>query len=244
MKTVDKREVISSQSAQFIEEGEKGKFLKLVPDTFIIKMENGAQGYAIRHLNRKDLLLIDTVSEGAKKGIKHLVEEGYTIKAILITHKEVMKNAYADWNEISEDAGKAPIFTHPMNTNGEAFNFKNIMDKNTILEHFSISVRDFPSKAGETAVIYSEINNGMLFSGDAAIGSPYDSEKEEVMRPDLENENKNFSLADSWSSVMWEFTYFFPFRGKPKFNLEEGEQKDIVINLGNSGKPNGANPKL
>ena len=60
MKTVEKREVYSSQSADFIHSTEEGKVGNLISDTFIIKMENGKQGYAIRHHNGKDMLLIDT----------------------------------------------------------------------------------------------------------------------------------------------------------------------------------------
>ena len=37
MKTVDKVEVLQSQSAEYIQQGETGKFLKLIPDTFLIK---------------------------------------------------------------------------------------------------------------------------------------------------------------------------------------------------------------
>ena len=36
MKSVDKKEVISSQSAEFIQQAEAGKFHKMIPDTFII----------------------------------------------------------------------------------------------------------------------------------------------------------------------------------------------------------------
>ena len=37
MKQVDKMEIVHSQSAEFIEQGEQGKFLKMIPDTFLIK---------------------------------------------------------------------------------------------------------------------------------------------------------------------------------------------------------------
>ena len=83
MKTVDKMEILNSQSAEFIQKSETGKFLKLIPDTFIIKgaeTENGfSQGYAIRHLNLKDIILIDVVEETTKEAVKNLVNEGYSI---------------------------------------------------------------------------------------------------------------------------------------------------------------------
>lgn len=244
MKEVDKREVLSSQSAEFIQQAETGKFLKLIPDTFIIKMENGGQGYAIRHLNRQDMLLIDTTAEGAQKGIKHLVEEGYKIKGIIVTHKEALQKTYAPLKQISEDAGGAPIFSHPVNNTDTSFNVKDINPKNDVLKHFSIERNDFPSASGETAVIYSEINEGMVFAGNSVVATPYDAEGDEIKRPDTGSANKNMGLAESWRNYISEFRYFFPYKGKPKFNLSEGQQKDLIIKLGSTDSPGGGNPNL
>lgn len=234
MKSVDKKEVISSQSAEFIQQGEDGKFLKMISDTFIIKMENGAQGYAMRHLNGQDILLIDTIVKGAQKEVKHLVEEGYKIKAILITNKEALKNAYDSLKTISEDAGGAPIFAHPMNINDSSFPVKDITVKNKIFDHFSIELDDFPSASGENTVIYSEINEGMVFAGNSAMGATYEEEGEKVKLVDTGSENKNSSLAEAWRTYTREFRYFFPYKGKPVFNLEEGEQTDFIQRLGNN----------
>lgn len=236
MKSVDKKEVISSQSAEFIKQGEEGKFLKMISDTFIIKTENGTQGYAIRHLNGQDFLLIDTTGKGAQKAVKHLVEEGYKIKAILVTNKEAMRNTYAPLKTISEDAGGAPIFSHPMNSNDSTFEVKNITAKNKIFEHFSISLDDFPSASGETTVIYSEINEGMVFAGNSAVGASYDEEGDKVTLPDAGSENKNSSLVESWRTYTRDFRYFFPYKGKPVFNIEEEELTDFILKLGNGKK--------
>lgn len=243
MKSVDKKEVISSQSAEFIQQAEPGKFHKMIPDTFIIKMEDGAQGYAIRHLNRQDMLLIDTTGKGADKGIKHLVEEGYKIKAIIVTHKTALQNTYAPLKQISEDAGKAPIFSHPVNNTNSDFNVRDINSKNDIFKHFSIELTDFPSRSGETAVIYSEINNGMVFAGDTVEATAYDEEGDDIKRADTGSENKNRGIGETWRTFINEFRYFFPYKGKPKFNLSEGQQKDLIVNLGSTGE-GGSNPNL
>lgn len=240
MKTVEKRKVYSSQSAEFIQNSETGKFLKLISDTFILKMENGNQGYAIRHLNGKDMLLIDTTEKGAKNAIKNLVEDGYKIKGIILTHKGAIAHAYDSLKTVSEDAGGAPIFTHRMNVSDSSFNVKDISEKNSVFDHFSIIAHDFPSKSGEATILYSEINEGMIFTGCSAIGPGYDSNETEFKRPELGSENKNYSLSESWDNVMHEFRYFFPHQGKPAFNLSDGEQKDLILALSNSKKPNSA----
>ena len=244
MKSVDKKEVISSQSAEYIQQGEEGKFLKMIPDTFIIKMEGGAQGYAIRHLNRQDMLLIDTTRKGADKGIKHLVEEGYKIKGILVTHKDALQNTYAPLKQISEDAGGAHIYSHPVNNTDSSFNVENINGKNSVFEHFSISLKDFPSTSGETAVIYSEINEGMVFAGNSVVATPYDKEGDEINRPDVGSDNKNMGVSEAWRTYLREFRYFFPYKGKPKFNLSEGQQKDLIVKLGSKDYPGGGNPNF
>lgn len=244
MKTVDKKEVYSSQSAEFIEQAEEGKFLKLIPDTFLIKMEEGKQGYAIRHLNRKDILLIDTTGRAAQKAVKNLVKDGYTIKGIILTHRGTLENTYASLETVSQDAGGAPIFTHSINLTDSSFKVNDISRKSNVFDHFSIRIYDFPAKSGEASVVYSEINDGMLFAGCCAMGAEYGTDKKDFYRADMGNKDKDFSLAESWRAFTEDFTYFFPHKGKPGFNLSEGEQTDIIQKLGHSGYPGGGNPNL
>ncbi|APG61364.1 hypothetical protein [Christiangramia salexigens] len=238
MKTVDKMEVLHSQSAEFIEKGENGKFLKLIPDTFLIKgdEEDGRynQGYAIRHLNRRDIILIDVVEKSTKAAVKKLVDEGYLIKGILITCDGVLKSAYADLKTISEDAGGAPIYAHPRNNFKDTMKIKDITAKDKTLDAFGINIFDLPGSEGASVVVYSDLNDGMLFPGEDARGSDYDSDLNTFSRPEKTNENNDFGLAESWAAFDTPFTYLFPRKGKPGFNLEEGHQIDILNKLGRS----------
>lgn len=235
MKTVDKMEVLHSQSAEFIVQGEVGKFLKLIPDTFIIKgseQENGYnQGYAIRHINRKDILLIDVVEKETQAAVKHLVEDGYTIKGIILSNSSVYKKAYADLKTISEDAGGAPIFAHPRNSIKDDYKLKDITAKQDIIKHFGLKIYDLPGNGGGSILIYSDINDGMLFTGEDAIGSSYNVEENTFSRPIMESKNSEFGLAESWGAFEEPFTYLFPLHGKPGFNLEDGQQTDILNKL-------------
>ncbi len=236
MKTVDKMEVLHSQSAEFIQKGETGKFLKLIPDTFIIKGEekNGVfnQGYAIRHLNRRDMILIDVVEESTKAAVKRLVEEGYNIKGILITCDSILDSAYADLKTISEDAGEAPIYAHPRNNFKDKSKVKDITARDKVLDAFGINIFDLPGNQGASVVVYSDINEGMLFPGEDAVGSDYDSELNTFIRPEKKNENNDYGLAESWAAFDTPFSFLFPRKGKPGFNLEEGHQIDILNKLG------------
>lgn len=235
MKTVDKMEILHSQSAEFIEKGETGKFLKLIPDTFIIKgaeRNTGVhQGYAIRHLNRKDIILIDVVETSTKEAVKKLVNDGYTIKAILISNSQVYKTAYADVKTMSQDAGGAPIFMHPRISPKDGDTLKDITGKHEIMKNFGLTITDLPGNGGGSVLIYSDINDGMLFTGADAEGSPYDSELNTFTRPQLDSKNDEYGLAESWGAFELAFTYLFPLCGKPGFNLDEGKQTDILNKL-------------
>ncbi|QED36938.1 hypothetical protein FK178_04065 [Antarcticibacterium arcticum] len=236
MKTVDKMQILHSQSAEFIEQGETGKFLKLIPDTFIIKggeREGGVhQGYAIRHLNRKDIILIDVVESATKEAVKKLITDGYSIKGILISNSDVYKTAYDSLKTISEDAGGAPVFMHPRITVNNGDKVKDITSKNEVMKHFGLTVTDLPGNGGGSVLIYSDINDGMLFTGADAEGSPYDSNENTFMRPKLEHKNDEFGLAEAWNAYDKPFAYLFPLKGKPGFNLEDGQQTDILQQLG------------
>ncbi|MCM4156815.1 hypothetical protein [Gramella sp. AN32] len=238
MKTVDKMEILHSQSAEFIQKSESGKFLKLIPDTFIIKGDevDGVQNqaYALRHLNRRDMILIDVVEKSTKNAVKKLIEEGYNIKGILITCDTILKTAYADLKTISEDAGGAPIYAHPRNNFKDTFRTKDITAKDQILTSFGINIFDLPGSDGASVVVYSDFNDGMLFPGEDAVGSNYDTETSTFSRPEKKNSNNDYGLAESWAAFDTEFTYLFPRKGKPGFNLEEGNQIDIINTLGKS----------
>lgn len=235
MKTVDKMHILNSQSAEFIEQGETGKFLKLIPDTFIIKgteRETGFhQGYAIRHINRKDIILIDVVEKATREAVKKLVTDGYTIKGILISNNLVYKNAYDSVKTLSEDAGGAPVFLHPRITVKNGDQVKDITGRNDIIKNFGLTITDLPGNGGGSVLIYSDINDGMLFTGADAEGSPYGSDLNTFTRGRLDNKNDEYGLAEAWGAYVMPFTYLFPLCGKPGFNLDEGQREDILAKL-------------
>jgi hypothetical protein len=233
---IDRLEEFDSQTPEFIAQGETGKFLKLIPDTFIIKSEtdqNGFnQGYAIRHQNQKDIILIDVIEKATRDAVKKWIKDGYTIKAILISNTSVIKNSYADLKTLSEDAGGASIYAHPMSTLKENFKIKDItVKKNELFKSFGLTIYNLPGSGGGSVLIYSDLNEGMLFTGEDAIGSPYDTELNEFSRPKIKSKNDEYGLAQNWSEFGQPFSYLFPLRGKPGFNLEEEDQTAILNKL-------------
>jgi hypothetical protein len=236
VKKLDKLEELDAETPEFIAKGETGKFLKLIPDTFIIKGEAGKdgfnQGYAIRHLNQKDIILIDVIEKATEEAVKKWVEDGYNIKAILISNTSVFKNAYAKLKTISKDAGGAPIYAHPMITVKEDFKIKDITEnKNELFKSFGLTIYNLPGNGGGSVIIHSNINEGMLFTGEDALGSSYDSKSNKFIRPQMKSKNDEYGLAQSWSEFEQPFSYLFPLRGQLGFNLEEEDQSQILNTL-------------
>jgi hypothetical protein len=233
---LDKLEELDTQTPEFIAQGETGKFLKLIPNTFIIKGETVKdgfnQGYAIRHQNQKDIILIDVIEKATRDAVKKWVADGYNIKAILISNTSVFKNAYADLKTISEDAGGAPIYAHPMPTVKEDFKIKDITaKKNELFKSFGLTIYNLPGNGGGSVLIHSNNNEGILFTGEDALGSPFDSEINKFTRPQMKSKNDEYGLAQSWSEFEQPFSYLFPLCGKPGFNLEEEDQSEILNKL-------------
>ncbi|HET8885254.1 MAG TPA: MBL fold metallo-hydrolase [Salinimicrobium sp.] len=236
MKSIDVMEVEMVQSIETIKDAQRERAIKILPDTFLFKIkttdDSTCQGYAIRHLNGRDILLIDAISE---KTIKDFRESGYHIKGILLTSGKVVKGIGESLQKMKEEAGDAPIFIHPLDTSISSSATKDITGKHEIFSHFSLSVHHFPGVTGGSVVIHSEINNGMLFCGDSAVGSSYETDEHVFSRPENKDSAQDFGLAETWNSFDKEFAHILPRCGKPQFDLEEAEQNDLLQKLGRSG---------
>ncbi|MCJ7759241.1 MAG: MBL fold metallo-hydrolase, partial [Gillisia sp.] len=170
--------------------------------------------------------------KATREAVKKWVKDGYNIKAILISNTSVFKNAYADLKTISKDAGGAPIYAHPMTTVKEDFTIKDITaKKNELFKSFGLTIFNLPGNGGGSVLIYSDINEGMLFTGEDALGSPYDSELNEFTRPQMKSKNDEYGLAQSWSEFEQPFSYLFSLCGKPGYDLEEEDQSTILNKL-------------
>ncbi|MGM1057557.1 MAG: hypothetical protein ACQEWG_16850 [Bacteroidota bacterium] len=231
---MDKMNVYSPTPA-FIESQDTGEFIKILPDTFIVKggkNDRGFdQGYAIRHLNRKDYILIDVVEAASKEVVERLVKSGFNIRAILISGQSVLKDAYANLETISKDAGGADIYVHRRITEDVDFDVKSITSKDPLMKSFDLDVQELTGDKSGGVLIYSDLNEGMLFTGDNAVGSAYDSDRFTFTREKLENDSDEFAMAENWSTYNKEFKYLFPRKGKPAFEVDGGGRTDILNRL-------------
>ncbi|WGK64504.1 MBL fold metallo-hydrolase [Croceiramulus getboli] len=212
-----------------------GDPVKILPETFLMKVKKFkhrfGNTYALRHLNRKDLILIDAIRPENKPAIDQFLDQGYQVRGILLTHGDLIKQAYADLHHISEELGNAPIFMHPLDAGEYGDLITDITEPNFVLEDFGIESYHYPGHTPGSVILYSERNEGMLFAGDSAVGSPYDQDDYYFERPPIENDETDFGLAQNWKRFVKPFKHFLPLHGKPQFGLSEPQQKDIILNL-------------
>lgn len=171
------------------------------------------------------------VHEDSIENIQELLQDGFTVSALLLTHSDLVDQSYTSMKQLSQDLGGAPIFIHPLDSKKSASDLEDILQKNEIFDRFAISVYHTPGHTGGSVMIHSKINNGMLFTGDSAVGSPYDVDQYYFERPPIADETRDQGLAKSWSVFTKPFKHILPLHGKPQFGLTEGDQIDIILNL-------------
>jgi hypothetical protein len=160
-----------------------------------------------------------------------LVNGGFNCRAILITGESVLKVSYADLQTISKAAGGADIYAHRRIAKDVDFDLKSITAKDPLMKSFDLDVQELTGDKSGGVLIYSDLNEGMLFTGDNAVGSAYDSDRFTFTREKLESESDEYAMAENWSTYDKEFKYLFPRKGKPAFEVDGGTRTDILNRL-------------
>ncbi len=215
---------------QDIKNIQNNKPLAILPDTYLIKMTNGDEtnnGYALLHLNRKNIFLVDVL---ALDVLKTYQDKGYHVSGLGITHNELVDKNRLE--EVTEILGDAPIFMHPLESQNYGDLTTDALQPHDAFKGFSIQIYDGLGTDSGDLAFYSEINNGMLFTGKTAKGSEYDSENTSIERPRGADTTNDIAAAENWRRFTATFLHVLPGKGKPALYLTEGEQKDLIIQLG------------
>ncbi len=208
-----------------------GDSVKILTDTFLLKFPRSTNsmgnGYAIRHINGKDLVLIDTIAQEHKSELARFRESGYNIKAILLTNGNLIDQAYTDLSEIAAE-NDTQIYVHPLDSKqSQAVDITGYHD---IYTHFDLSVFHTPGFTGGSVMVHCGLN-GTLFTGDSALGSDYSADDNNFIRPYIDNQQGNLALRESWRSISVDFNHILPLQGKPQFDLTEEQRQQILNQL-------------
>jgi glyoxylase-like metal-dependent hydrolase (beta-lactamase superfamily II) len=230
MEIIDKLEVFSRLDE--LRTAVYGEPVLILPDTFLLKFPKHehrfGNAYMIRHRNQKDIVLIDAVREEHKSAIESYKESGYEIKAILLTHRDLSGQSYKPIHEIAEDLN-TNYFIHSLDS-GSDDKALDITGYNDVFKEFDLSVFHTPGHTPGSVTIFCGINKA-LFTGDSAVGSPYENDDYYFDRPIIKSEQDDLALRESWMSMSVEFEHVLPLHGKPQFDLNEQQRKDILRNL-------------
>lgn len=219
-------------TAEHIDNLHTGKFVELLPGTYMIKGAINDRGfdqaYALTNNKPKELILIDVVEEAYREAVETIVKDGYDIKAILITGKTVLNDAYADLETLSEDAGGAKIYLHPDIQPETEFEVHDLTSSDSLISNFNLEVFELPPNKKGEVLIFSGKNEGMLFAGDSAKGSDYESDTFIFSREKQEKQSDEFEISKYWQNFRKEFTYFFPRMGKPAIEVNGLTRSNIL----------------
>ncbi|WP_029038771.1 MBL fold metallo-hydrolase [Salinimicrobium xinjiangense] len=208
-----------------------GKFREVLPGILMIKGAKNPrgfdQGYGI--LKGKDLVLIDIVEEAYKEAVEYLLHNGFNIKAILITGKGVTKDAYADFESLSKDAGDADIYVHPDIT-PQDYETKALNRRDELLSKFDLEPHVVPGKEGQV-VLYCSKHNGIVFTGDSALGSDYGTDELLFTRGREQKGKEAFPVEEFWQGFSKDFDYFFPRQGKPAIEVDVRTRTSLLDRL-------------
>lgn len=224
-------------TASFIANQPSGTFIEILPATHMIKGAvndlGSDQAYAVNNI-KNEFILIDVVEMATKEAVESIVRDGEKIRAILITSKKVLNDAYADLQTLSGDAGGAEVYLHPTIAEEMDFETGNLSTTDSLLSSFNLEVYDLEDPNG-SVLIYSSDNNGMLFTGESAVGSDYDSDNFRFSREELERKDDEFALAERWKKMDKEFDYLFPRKGKPVIEVDDAMRPNIINWLSRGG---------
>lgn len=220
-------------TAAFIQDLHTGKFRELLPGIFMIKgakNERGFdQGYGILN-GKKEFVLIDVVEEAYREAVENMLGNGYKIKAVLITGKEVLNDCYADLETLSKDMGNAGIYVAP-EIAPKDFETKALSGRDALLSDYDLEAFVIPEKEGQV-VLYSNRHNGIIFSGDSAVGSDYGTDEFIFTRGRELKDREAFTVEEFWKGFDKDFAYFFPRQGKPAIEVDGRTRNTLLTRLG------------
>lgn len=221
----------TAPTAASIRDLHTGKFREVLPGILMIKGAKNERGFdqAYGVLNGKDLLLIDAVEEAFKEAIKHLLHNGYNIKGILITGKDVRNDAYTNFKTLSKDTGGADIYIHPDIAPGD-LETKPLTGRDELLSAFNLEPHVVPGKDGQV-ILYCSRHNGIIFAGDSALGSHYDSDEFLFTRGREQKAKEAFPVEEFWQGFRPEFAYFFSRQGKPAIEVDDRTRTSLLDRL-------------
>lgn len=173
------------------------------------------QSYGLLHDG--GTILIDAVHELTKPAVDGLLAR-HPPKALLLTHSDLIDQAFGSPKDLSAWLGHVPIFIHSKDSR----NLEGLMPVETntaILADLGIHTYHIGGHTpGSTAYFYH--SRGFLFTGDAIVGAPYEAEEQYFTHPPFLEDDFLQSIF-GWERIPLNLVEaLFPLHGQVSLNAE------------------------
>ena len=175
--------------------------------------------YALR---REDgVVLVDVVHKvTAPAVVQYLREVKLPVKALLITHSDLIKQAFGPPKLLKHCYGAAPVLIHEADVPKDvmaAEGLTTLQNARPLLKDLGLSYYPIP---GHTpgSVLYHLAPENLLFAGDGVVGRPYGSDPAErsASHPPLASEDWA-GFVEGWASVDEPVAAVLPLHGEMMF---------------------------
>ncbi len=211
---------MSQEIIKKIENKKVGEAVELLKVLWAFRLPKHRYRYGQSYLVIRDkrAFLVDAVHSETKEAIKAILEKNNaTVVAIILTHGHLIGQLGGTSSEVSSWFNNAPILAHPSDITS-ANGIQEIIKNMELLSEFNLQFEHFGGHTPGSIIIHYP-KEGLVFSGDVAIGSPYDSEDNVLDRPPLQSTDET-QVIDMWSNMIFEPNAILPLHGKPVFGEE------------------------
>ncbi len=205
---------------QKIKETPFGEGVKVLENLYLFRLPkvHFREGQAYALVQDDGLILIDAVYPQTKAAVDNLLRK-YKPKAMIITHRDVLHQAFGTVSEISKWLGGITVYAHK--ADHERQKMRDIMEPSHLLNDSGILITPIPGHTPGSIVIYCT-KEEMLFAGDSAAGARYDSDDNTFTHPTIPL-GSWLDFKRGWQNVDGEVKHLLPLHGKPGFYLHNFE---------------------
>ena len=178
------------------------------------------QSYGLLHADG-GTILVDAVHAVTKPAVDELLAR-HPPKALLLTHADLLQQAFGTPQELSDWLGGAPVLIHSRDS-GNLAGLQPLETSRAILGDLGVAFYHIP---GHTpgSVGYLHLPTGYFFAGDAIVGNNYEAAEQDYTHPPLSEEDF-LEFVYGWEQVPLDvINAVLPLHGRPGFGPEHARE--------------------
>lgn len=208
---------MTNSKIQEIHQTPNGKAVKITENLHAFRVPKNrfrhGQSYAL--VQGEEVILIDAVHEITKSAVDKVIE-GKRVSAIILSHSDLIAQAFGSMKEVSEWLN-APVFAHSADIGKHEI--EDISRHREVLERHGLEFFYVPGHTLGSIIIHRE-NGNQLFVGDCAVGEDYGKKGNEFTHAPIPEE-KWTAFERAWNQIEEKVSQIFPLHGKPSLDLED-----------------------